>query len=211
VKVAIPKSAGSVAAQEVVIAVLNSAGTVIRRTAVSLSSASRVVSFTMPANAGAAHVVAYLANAFGVSRRAPIGSNVARGVKGLVCQGTGVASYLENSLTDRVVFNAASPALDVEDKRILDRVAAYMKNRGGQIVITGMARKNGIDSMKFLMNLSLERARNVALYLSTNGVRSWINYDGFGAVTPQIGTPVDRRVDVCWSSQPSPTNLTARR
>lgn len=211
VKVAIPKSAGTVAAQEVVIAVLNKAGTVIRRTTASLTSASRMVSFTMPANAGAAHVVAYVANVFGVSRRAPIGSNVARGVKGLVCQGTGVASYLENSLTDRVVFNAASPALDAEDKRILDRVAAYMKNRGGQIVITGMARKNGIDSMKFLMNLSLERARNVALYLSTNGVRSWINYDGFGAVTKQIGTPVDRRVDVCWSSQPSPANLTARR
>jgi outer membrane protein OmpA-like peptidoglycan-associated protein len=211
VKVGIPKSAGSVAAQEVVIAVLNSAGKVIRRTAASLTSASRTVSFTMPASADATRVVAYVANVFGVSRRAPIGSNVARGVKGLVCQGTGVASYLETSLTDRVVFDAASPVLDAEDKKILNRVATYMKNRGGQIVITGMARKNGIDSMKFLMNLSLERARNVAMYLSSNGVRSWINYDGFGAVTKQIGTPVDRRVDVCWSSQPSPTNLAARR
>ena len=211
VKVGIPKSAGSVAAQEVVIAVLDSSGKVIRRTAASLTSASRTVSFTMPASAGATRVVAYVANVFGVSRRAPIGSNVSRGVKGLVCKGTGVASYLENSLTDRVVFNAASPELDAEDKKTLDRVAAFMKDRGGQIVITGMARRNGRDSMKFLMNLSTERARNVALYLSANGVRSWINYDGFGAVTRDIGTAVDRRVDVCWSSQPSPANLAARR
>jgi outer membrane protein OmpA-like peptidoglycan-associated protein len=76
------------------------------------------------------------------------------------------------------MFNAASPELDAEDRKTLDRVAAFMKDRGGQIVITGMARRNGRDSMKFLMNLS---------------------------------TAVDRRVDVCWSSQPSPANLAARR
>jgi outer membrane protein OmpA-like peptidoglycan-associated protein len=61
------------------------------------------------------------------------------------------------------------------------------------------------------MNLSVERARNVAMYLSSRGVRSWINYDGFGAVTREVGTPLDRRVDVCWSSQPSPSHLITRR
>ena len=211
IKVAIPSKASDVAAERVFIAVLNGDGKVIRRTSATMTSNTRSVEFTMPASAGASRVVAFIGNIFGVSRRAPDGSNVARGVKGQVCQGTGVSSYLEHSLTERVLFSGASPDLDAGDKKILNRVATYMKDRGGQIVITGMARRNGIDSMKFLMNLSVERARNVAMYLSSRGVRSWINYDGFGAVTRDVGTPLDRRVDVCWSSQPSPSNLITRR
>jgi outer membrane protein OmpA-like peptidoglycan-associated protein len=211
IKVAIPSKARDVAAERVFIAVLNGDGKVIRRTSATMTSNTRSVEITMPASAGASRVVAFIGNIFGVSRRAPDGSNVARGVKGQVCQGTGVSSYLEHSLTERVLFSGASPDLDAGDKKILNRVATYMKDRGGQIVITGMARRNGIDSMKFLMNLSVERARNVAMYLSSRGVRSWINYDGFGAVTREVGTPLDRRVDVCWSSQPSPSNLITRR
>lgn len=205
VKISIPSSAGQVATRKFEVAVLNSAGAVIRTQSISLPAGTRTASFTMPSAAGATRVMVYATNEFGVSNRARVGANVRHRRSNLICQGTGQSMYSESSLTERVVFSAASPLLDAQDKATLNKVAKFMANRGGQIVITGLARKNGIDSLKFLTNLSIERARNVAMYLSSRGVRAWINYEGFGAVSKEIGTPLDRRVDVCWTSQPLET------
>jgi outer membrane protein OmpA-like peptidoglycan-associated protein len=205
VKISIPSNAGQVATRKFEVAVLNSAGVVIRTQSISLPAGTRSTSFTMPTSSGAARVMVYATNEFGVSNRARVGANVRHLRSNLICQGTGQSMYSESSLTERVVFSAASPLLDAQDKETLNKVAKFMANRGGQIVITGLARKNGIDSLKFLTNLSIERARNVAMYLSSKGVRAWINYEGFGAVSKEIGTPLDRRVDVCWTSQPLET------
>jgi outer membrane protein OmpA-like peptidoglycan-associated protein len=201
ISVAIPMSAANASTRKIVVAVLNKAGKVIRRSTFNVAPGSKQIEFSVAASSGAHSVIAYAANEFGISSRAPLGSNITRTKRGLVCQGDGTSIYRQDSLTERVLFDPASATLDGEDKRQLNKVARFMRKRGGQIVITGLARKNGIDSQKFLAELSRQRAQNVALYLSQRGVRAWINYEGFGAVTKSIGTPIDRRVDICWSLQ----------
>jgi outer membrane protein OmpA-like peptidoglycan-associated protein len=101
-------------------------------------------------------------------------------------------------LSDGIIFNADSPKLDATDKRELDRVATVMAKRGGLVLVSGFARKNGIDSAEYLKNLSLSRARNVSNYLVAKGVRVSMRYEGFGAVTKDIGTSVQRKVELRW-------------
>ena len=73
-----------------------------------------------------------------------------------------------------------------------------MAKRGGLVLISGFARNNGVDSAEFLKNLSLARARNVSKYLVAKGVRVSVRYEGYGAVTKEIGTSVQRKVDLRW-------------
>ena len=101
-------------------------------------------------------------------------------------------------LSDGIIFDADSPKLDATDKRELDRVATVMAKRGGLVLVSGFARKNGIDSAEYLKNLSLKRARNVSDYLVAKGVRVSMRYEGFGAVTKDIGTSVQRKVELRW-------------
>ena len=51
---------------------------------------------------------------------------------------------------------------------------------------------------EYLKNLSLKRARNVSDYLVAKGVRVSMRYEGFGAVTKDIGTSVQRKVELRW-------------
>jgi outer membrane protein OmpA-like peptidoglycan-associated protein len=101
-------------------------------------------------------------------------------------------------LSDGIIFDADSPKLDAGDKRELDRVVTTMAKRGGLVLVSGFARKNGIDSAEYLKNLSLKRARNVSDYLVAKGVRVSMRYEGFGAVTKDIGTSVQRKVELRW-------------
>jgi outer membrane protein OmpA-like peptidoglycan-associated protein len=101
-------------------------------------------------------------------------------------------------LSDGIIFDPASPKLDSRDKRELDRVTRVMAERGGLVLISGFARKNGFDSAEYLENLSRARARNVANYLVANGVRVSMRYQGYGAVTKDIGTSSERKVDLRW-------------
>ena len=101
-------------------------------------------------------------------------------------------------LSNGIIFDPASPALDYKDKRELDRVTSVMSERGGLVLVSGFARKNGFDSAEYLRNLSLARARNVSNYLDANGVRVSMRYEGYGAVTKDIGTSIERKVDLRW-------------
>ena len=38
------------------------------------------------------------------------------------------------------------------------------------------------------------------MYLSGRGVRAWIRYQGYGAVTREMGTYEDRKVEIRWVS-----------
>jgi uncharacterized repeat protein (TIGR02059 family) len=101
-------------------------------------------------------------------------------------------------LSNGIIFDPASPALDSIDKRELDRVTSVMAERGGLVLVSGFARKNGFDSAEYLRNLSLARARNVSNYLVAKGVRVSMRYEGYGAVTKDIGTSIERKVDLRW-------------
>ena len=101
-------------------------------------------------------------------------------------------------LSNGIIFNPDSPILDSTDKRELDRVTGVMAERGGLVLVSGFARKNGFDSAEYLRNLSLTRARNVSNYLVANGVRVSMRYEGYGAVTKDIGTSIERKVELRW-------------
>jgi len=101
-------------------------------------------------------------------------------------------------LSNGIIFDPASPILDSRDKQELDRVARVMAQRGGLVLISGFARKNGFDSAEYLRNLSLARARNVSDYLVAKGVRVSMRYEGYGAVTKDIGTSIERKVELRW-------------
>ena len=101
-------------------------------------------------------------------------------------------------LSNGIIFDPASPTLDSKDKRELDRVTSVMAERGGLVLVSGFARKNGFDSAEYLRNLSLARARNVSNYLVAKGVRVSMRYEGYGAVTKDIGTSIERKVDLRW-------------
>jgi outer membrane protein OmpA-like peptidoglycan-associated protein len=101
-------------------------------------------------------------------------------------------------LSNGIIFNPDSPILDSTDKRELDRVTGVMAERGGLVLVSGFARKNGFDSAEYLRNLSLARARNVSNYLVAKGVRVSMRYEGYGAVTKDIGTSIERKVELRW-------------
>jgi len=101
-------------------------------------------------------------------------------------------------LSNGIIFDPASPILDARDKRELDRVTNVMAERGGLVLVSGFARKNGFDSAEYLRNLSLSRARNVSNYLVAKGVRVSMRYEGYGAVTKDIGTSIERKVELRW-------------
>jgi outer membrane protein OmpA-like peptidoglycan-associated protein len=101
-------------------------------------------------------------------------------------------------LSNGIIFDPASPILDSRDKQELDRVARLMAERGGLVLVSGFARKNGFDSAEYLKNLSLARARNVSGYLVAKGIRVSMRYEGYGAVTKDIGTSIERKVELRW-------------
>jgi outer membrane protein OmpA-like peptidoglycan-associated protein len=101
-------------------------------------------------------------------------------------------------LSNGIIFDPDSPILDSRDKRELDRVTSVMAERGGLVLVSGFARKNGFDSAEYLRNLSLSRARNVSNYLVAKGVRVSMRYEGYGAVTKDIGTSIERKVELRW-------------
>ena len=101
-------------------------------------------------------------------------------------------------LSNGIIFDPDSPMLDARDKRELDRVTSVMAERGGLVLVSGFARKNGFDSAEYLENLSLARARNVSNYLVAKGIRVSMRYEGYGAVTKEIGTSIERKVELRW-------------
>jgi outer membrane protein OmpA-like peptidoglycan-associated protein len=103
-------------------------------------------------------------------------------------------------LTEVMYFKPNSAVLTPRTVQLLNQVARTINSRGGNLYVSGFARKNGIDTPRYLRNLSEQRALAVAMHLSSRGVRLWTNYQGFGAVTKEIGTPAERRVEVRWIS-----------
>ena len=101
-------------------------------------------------------------------------------------------------LSKGIIFDPASPKLDSGDKQELDRITAVMTERGGLVLVSGFARKNGVDSAEYLKDLSLARARNVSNYLVAKGIRVSMWFEGFGAVTKDIGTSLERKVELRW-------------
>ena len=181
--------------------VRNSDGTTARTVRVKVPPNARRVSTRIPRLTDGQRIVTFVENDFGVSRKSPKRRNVIQGPTANGRDTAGQPQLMgESLLVDRIIFDPASPMLDTRDREHLTRLARELRGRGGLLLISGFARQNLIDSSKFLTNLSIERARNVANYLSSQGVRAWIRFDGYGAITSSPGIADDRRVEIRWSS-----------
>ena len=188
-------------ASHVVFMVRNADGTTARTVRMRVPSAARRLSARLPRLNEGQRIVTFVENNFGLSPSAPKRRNVVQGATGRGRDAAGnPILFGESLLVDRIIFDATSPLLDARDRAQLDRLARELRGRAGLLLISGFARQNLIDGSKFLKNLSIERARNVANYLSSQGVRAWIRFDGYGAITTEPGTANDRRVEIRWSS-----------
>jgi outer membrane protein OmpA-like peptidoglycan-associated protein len=148
-----------------------------------------------------AKVSAYTVNRHGVSPRAPRYANL-RHVdtrKNRTLLPSGGYRLLGSPLGDNIIFDGASAAFTPTAKAELDRVAKLAKRKGGQLYITGFARRNGINSDGWLLRLSKRRAEAVAKYLADQGVISWITWNGVGPATETIGTSENRNVVIRWA------------
>ncbi len=192
-----PSELGNVA--NVVFVVRNADGSVARTVRVEASPKSATVATKIAGLAKGQRLDAYTENWLGVSHTAPSGSNVIRAATSRQKTKAGSPVLIGSQLAvSRVIFDPASPLLDSSDKAELDTLAAKIGKKGGLVLVSGFARQNQVDTKGFLRDLSIERAKAVANYLSARGVRAWIRYQGYGATTKQIGTWEDRKVEIRW-------------
>ena len=146
-------------------------------------------------------VSAYTINRHGVSPHAPKYSNIRRQDtrRNATRLPNGGFALLGSELGSPVLFDGASADITAAGRVELNRIAKIARRKGGNVYVTGFARRNGIDSDAWLLRLSQRRAENVSHYLADRGVTSWISWSGVGAATSYIGAPTDRRVDIRWA------------
>lgn len=186
----------------VVFVVKDKSGKVIDKVSVPLPSGADRLVGTIPALRPGDTVSTYTRNSVGIGGGKGLGASLVRSrfvaVTKILPSGRPVLAG--KKVVDAIIFEPANDALDAPDFVLLKKMVSYVRSNGGQVLIVGFARQNGVDSAAFLKDLSLRRARNVAKYLSDRGVRVWIRYDGFGAATKAIGNPKDRKVEIRWVS-----------
>ncbi len=183
----------------VVFIVRNADGTSARVVRVPVPRSAARVSTRIPSLLPGQRVTTYVESGLGVSSSAPQRVNLKRGRTARGADASGLPVLVGEALVvNRIIFDPASSALDETDRRQLRQFAREIRGKGGLVLVSGFARQNRIDTERFLNNLSLERALEVSRYLSSVGVRAWIRYAGYGAVSQTIGTEEDRKVELRW-------------
>ena len=193
-------NAGAKGATAVVFTVIDKSGKVVSRITRRVSPTDRSASLTVRNDGSLASIRVHTINRVGVSESALRGANLRRGKTSSGQLTNGRPSLMGELLGEVMYFKPNSAVLTPRTIQLLNQVARAINSRGGNLYVSGFARKNGIDTPKYLRNLSELRARAVSLYLSSRGVRLWTSYQGFGSVTKEIGTPAERRVEVRWMS-----------
>ena len=180
--------------------VFNSSGKIASIITRRVAPNDRTASVTVRNNGSLASIHVHTTNKVGVSQSALRGANIRRGRTSDGQLTDGRPELLGELAGDVLYFEPNSSVLTPQTMRVLNRLSATINSKGGNLFVSGFARKNGIDTPKYLRNLSVQRALAVSMYMSSRGVRLWTVYQGFGAVTREIGTPSERRVEVRWIS-----------
>jgi outer membrane protein OmpA-like peptidoglycan-associated protein len=102
------------------------------------------------------------------------------------------------AIAKAILFLPDSPKLLPAAKAELNKVVAFAKKNGGRVMITGFVRYRGRPA-SFDASLSTARAKNVAAYLKSKGVNTWIDFDGYGPVSKKVSVPSQRKVEVRWT------------
>jgi outer membrane protein OmpA-like peptidoglycan-associated protein len=189
--------------RSVVFVVFDEAGTPVKRVAVTVPAGETLASVRLPEFKAGYEVRAYTTNEAGVSDRAPIGANVLKRPTTLGKRSDGTPILFGKRIARPVQFDPNSPELDERAMEVLDGVVRYAARNGGRVFVTGFVRNQGgiVADQKAL---SSARAQQVAMYLSKQGVDTWIRFNGYGAYREGQGLPGDRRVEVRWSNQELP-------
>jgi outer membrane protein OmpA-like peptidoglycan-associated protein len=191
-------NAGAKGASSAVFTVFDKSGKIVNFITKRLKPTDTSASVTVRNNGSLASIRVHTVNNVGVSQSARSGANVKRGKTSEVQLVAGLPKLRGDLLGEIMYFKPNSATLTPQTIELLNQVARTINSRSGNLFVSGFARKNGIDTPKYLRNLSEQRALAVSMYLSSKGVRLWTTYQGFGAVTTEIGTPAERRVELRW-------------
>jgi outer membrane protein OmpA-like peptidoglycan-associated protein len=193
-------NAGSKGATSAVFTVYDKSGKIVNFITKRLKPTDTSATVTVRNNGSLASIRVHMVNSVGVSQSVRSGANVKQGKTTDDQVVTGLPKLRGELLGEVMYFKPNSTTLTPRTIQLLDQVARTINSRGGHLHVSGFARRNGIDTPKYLRNLSEQRALAVSMYLSSKGVRLWTMYQGFGAVTKEIGTPAERRVELRWVS-----------
>jgi outer membrane protein OmpA-like peptidoglycan-associated protein len=187
-------------AAAVVFTVYNTSGKIVSVITRRVKPTEKSASITVRNDGSLSVIRAHTTNKTGVSQSALRGANIMRGKTSAGRLPDGRPLLMGSLLGEVMYFKPNSAVLTPRTIALLNQLARTVNSQGGNLFVSGFARKNGIDTPKYLQNLSEQRALAVSMYLSAKGVRLWTTYRGFGAVTTEIGTPAERRVEVRWIS-----------
>ena len=193
-------NAGVHGAAAVVFTVYNTSGKIVSVITRRVKPTDKSASITVRNDGSLSVIRAHTTNKTGVSQSALRGANIMRGKTSAGRLPDGRPLLMGSLLGEVMYFKPNSAVLTPRTIALLNQLARTVNSQGGNLFVSGFARKNGIDTPKYLQNLSEQRALAVSMYLSAKGVRLWTTYRGFGAVTTEIGTPAERRVEVRWIS-----------
>jgi len=189
-----PKQSTLAPITETVVEVRDAKRKLIARISIKLKAGDSEVEVTIPFSSGDHSVSVFNVNDLGISAGAPTASQLvhARTFRNAAVAG-GIA-YNGTVAGSPIFFKAFSAELDAGDRRSLDQFAKQIGVTSKRVFITGFAHLRG-SSQKEVVATSLARARNVANYLASKGVRVWITYFGAGAPVKSAGSK-DRRVEL---------------
>jgi outer membrane protein OmpA-like peptidoglycan-associated protein len=185
-------------ATSVVFTVYDTSGKIVNVIRKKVKPRDKAASISVRNDGSLSVIRAHTTNKTGVSQSALPGASVKRGKTAAGHLGDGRPSLMGSLLGRVMYFEPNSTVLTPRTTEALNQLARTVNARGGNLYVSGFARKNGIDTPQYLQNLSEQRALAVSMYLSSRGVRLWTVYQGFGATTKEIGTPKERRVEVRW-------------
>ena len=186
----------------VVIAIIGPDGEVLRRVTVDVGPGDRRVTERITLPEGAT-IRVYTTNRAGVSNRAPAGANLVPGDNVIGKRPDGRPILYGKKIAKPVFFSPDSPELDARALKVLGKVARYVGKHGGTVFITGFVFKDP-GPKSFDKKLSSDRAEQVARYLSSLGVDTWIHFDGAGHYRQTDPRDSDRRVEIRWSKDAIP-------
>lgn len=205
VSVGLPANSAGATVLSTVVIVRDASGQVVTRIELPVTAGQQQTEIVVPFLANGYVINVYNVNEVGVSRGALIASPLINATTITRRGPEGHPTLFGSRLGRPIIFGGASSRLGVDDKRALDAIASTAKSSSRRLFVTGFARKGGGTASE-LASLSTARAKSVAIYLASRGVRVWIRYWGAGSLNG-TGRTSDRRVEIRGSSLPIPRSL----
>ena len=178
------------------ISVTAQSGRLLARIKVAVDPANPKASITVPYKSSSVKITVQFANEYGVSPSAKAMSNIIEANTFDTTVFSNTPTQLGTVIPSNLYFDAGKSTLTPALQKALQAVAAKAKKQGGLVYVTGYAQAGELKSAWLLGSLSRARAMAVSRYLSSLGVRQWINFQGAGVTTSSWGGWRDRKVVV---------------